>query len=171
MPLDLTGRIKDALARPGPVRTIGQPVYEVYWKGREAVVPSQRRERRADHAFDETYGTRTTGHINRRKLGIKSDNLQLAHAYAPIRPAEFAAVMDMVEVDFESSVFVDFGSGMGRALLLASDYPFRRIVGVEISPLLHEIALGNIEVYSSSSRISATPCPAATGRIASALPA
>ena len=34
----------------------------------------------------------------------------------------------------------DLGSGKGRTLLMASDYPFRRIVGVELLPALHQIA-------------------------------
>ena len=33
---------------------------------------------------------------------------------------------------------------MGRAVMLACTHPFRQIVGVEISPALHEIALDNI---------------------------
>ena len=50
---------------------------------------------------------------------------------------------DEVRVD---DVLIDLGSGMGRAVILAAKrYPFRRIVGVEIAPELHEIALRNIE--------------------------
>lgn len=42
-------------------------------------------------------------------------------------------------------VFVDFGCGKGRVLLCAARYPFARVVGVEISPRLSEIARRNIE--------------------------
>jgi hypothetical protein len=43
-------------------------------------------------------------------------------------------------------VLIDFGSGMGRVVVLAAKrYRFRRIIGVEISPQLHEIAKQNVE--------------------------
>jgi SAM-dependent methyltransferase len=41
-------------------------------------------------------------------------------------------------------VFVDLGSGKGRILLMAAEFPFRRIEGVELSPDMHRIALNNI---------------------------
>jgi SAM-dependent methyltransferase len=55
--------------------------------------------------------------------------------------------MDSVDVRHEDFEFVDLGSGKGKALLLASDYPFKRIIGVEFSPVLHLIALDNISRY------------------------
>ena len=39
--------------------------------------------------------------------------------------------------------FLDIGSGKGRVLMLASDAPFRHIVGVELSPALTAIACGS----------------------------
>jgi precorrin-6B methylase 2 len=44
-----------------------------------------------------------------------------------------------------TDVFVDFGSGMGRLLQQAAKYPFARVVGVEISEELNEIARQNFE--------------------------
>lgn len=54
--------------------------------------------------------------------------------------------------DFHDFVFVDFGSGKGRTLLMASDYPFLRIVGVEILPALHQAAQENLSKYRSESQ-------------------
>jgi SAM-dependent methyltransferase len=51
--------------------------------------------------------------------------------------------------------FVDIGSGLGRALLVASEYPFRRVVGYEISPRLNEAAVENIECFHASGRMVA----------------
>lgn len=42
-------------------------------------------------------------------------------------------------------VFVDFGSGKGRVLYRAARYPFKRVVGVEISAALSSIARSNLE--------------------------
>jgi hypothetical protein len=52
-------------------------------------------------------------------------------------------VLDRCDIT-PSDVFVDFGSGKGRVVYQAASYPFRRIVGVEISPELTRIARANI---------------------------
>jgi SAM-dependent methyltransferase len=44
-----------------------------------------------------------------------------------------------------NEVFLDMGCGMGRPLVVASQYPFRRIIGVEISPELTAAARRNVE--------------------------
>ena len=54
--------------------------------------------------------------------------------------------------DFRDFIFIDLGSGKGRALLMASDYPFRRIVGVELLPQLHRAAQDNLTKYRSETQ-------------------
>jgi hypothetical protein len=44
-------------------------------------------------------------------------------------------------------VFVDFGSGKGRAVMLAAALPFKRVVGVEFAEALHRTAEENVEQY------------------------
>jgi SAM-dependent methyltransferase len=41
--------------------------------------------------------------------------------------------------------FVDFGSGKGRVLHLAAQFPFRRVIGVELDAELNRVARANIE--------------------------
>jgi SAM-dependent methyltransferase len=43
----------------------------------------------------------------------------------------------------EEFSFVDVGAGMGRAMLLASEYPFRKVEGIELTPILATIARRN----------------------------
>ena len=45
----------------------------------------------------------------------------------------------------EDVVFVDYGAGKGRALAAAAARPFRKVIGVEISGELVEIARGNLD--------------------------
>jgi SAM-dependent methyltransferase len=45
----------------------------------------------------------------------------------------------------DEDVFLDIGSGKGRVLLQAARYPFRRVVGLEISEELNRIARANLE--------------------------
>jgi SAM-dependent methyltransferase len=49
------------------------------------------------------------------------------------------------DVVSEGDVFVDLGSGKGRVCLEAARlYPFSRVIGVEVSPELNEIAAANL---------------------------
>jgi SAM-dependent methyltransferase len=57
-----------------------------------------------------------------------------------------------LDIAFEDYTFVDFGSGKGRALLLASEFPFKRILGLEFSPELHRTAEENIRRYNSATQ-------------------
>jgi SAM-dependent methyltransferase len=71
-----------------------------------------------------------------------------AHAthYEPVDVADFHALLACIPLQaIERSTFVDVGAGMGRALLLASSYPFKQIVGVEVSAGLCEVAHENLE--------------------------
>ena len=42
-------------------------------------------------------------------------------------------------------VFVDYGSGMGRVLIIAGHEPFKRVIGVEMSEQLNEVARENLD--------------------------
>jgi predicted RNA methylase len=50
---------------------------------------------------------------------------------------------------------MDVGAGMGRAVLLAAELPFRRVVGVELNPTLARIARKNLAVWRASRRAQA----------------
>jgi SAM-dependent methyltransferase len=52
----------------------------------------------------------------------------------------------------EELVFVDLGSGKGRPVLVASEFPFRRVIGVEFAKQLHDIATRNGRRYVSSTQ-------------------
>lgn len=51
----------------------------------------------------------------------------------------------------KETAFVDMGCGKGKALLLACEYGFRRVVGVEFSAELCEIARTNLARYAQRS--------------------
>jgi predicted RNA methylase len=58
-------------------------------------------------------------------------------------------LLDALPLASSRFTFIDLGSGKGRSLLVASERPFERIVGVELMPELHRIAQRNVEVYRS----------------------
>lgn len=51
--------------------------------------------------------------------------------YGPVDLLHFAALLRQVDIAAGGFVFCDFGCGRGRALMLASEYPFHAIRGVE----------------------------------------
>jgi SAM-dependent methyltransferase len=57
----------------------------------------------------------------------------------------------------ESCTFVDLGCGKGRPLLVATEFPFKEIIGVELSPRLSDIARKNAarfaELYPDRTRV------------------
>jgi predicted RNA methylase len=52
-----------------------------------------------------------------------------------------------VQADLRDYVFIDMGAGKGLALLMASQYQFKKIIGVEYSETLAAIAHSNISAH------------------------
>lgn len=141
-------RIRRSLRERGAVATLRSSLSAPLRLFREyrSVKSVPRAGERSD--FDREFGVDTDGEFNGwthlSDLEIKSRNWIEGVDYTPIPPRQFAAAMAAVPLRHEDFTFIDFGSGKGRALLLASEYPFRRVIGVEFSPELHAIAQANI---------------------------
>jgi SAM-dependent methyltransferase len=113
--------------------------------------PEHRRQRYGDMEYDWEHRVNTTSGT----VGWRARLLGLFHsAYQPTEPAVFREMMARLPIfseqfKFDQFTFVDLGSGKGRTLLMASEYPFRRIVGVELMAELHRAAEENVRVYRS----------------------
>jgi len=108
--------------------------------------PERKRQRYGDVEYDWEYRVDTTS----ATVGWRSRLLGLLHSpYQPIEPELFREMMAELKIDFSQFTFIDIGSGKGRALLLAAEYPFQRILGVELLPELNLIAQQNIKKFSS----------------------
>ncbi len=122
---------------------------------RRALQPAPKRAHRpkeyaAVHPFDRQYGVETSGLLPAEELTSNFGNTDLYNAgYFGVAPSAFRQMLERLQPPFEQYTFVDLGAGKGRAMLIASEYPFRAICGVEISPRLHAIALDNIARYSN----------------------
>ena len=115
--------------------------------------PEGRRQRYGDADYDWEHRVNTTS----AALSWRDRLLGVFHS--PYQPTEAALFHEMIEAvrahvrhDLEDFTFIDLGSGKGRTLLMASDYPFRRVVGVELLPALHQAALENLSKYKSESQ-------------------
>jgi hypothetical protein len=85
---------------------------------------------------------RTSGAITLQELGIEHPERE------PYRPTSWFLLRRALPVESvgPDDVFIDFGSGMGRVTFQAArHYPFKRVIGVELSQNLHDIARANID--------------------------
>lgn len=98
--------------------------------------------------FERRYGVRTAGYIDLAELGLASDERE---NYKPTGWLSLRRILPRRDVN-ANDVFIDFGSGKGRAVIEAARYPFRRVIGVELSKVLHDIACENIERSASRLR-------------------
>jgi SAM-dependent methyltransferase len=97
--------------------------------------------------FDLVHGVTTMGVVDLRELNLNTRNNLQGRSYEGIDPRMFRRMFSQIGGDYRGFTFVDFGSGKGRAVLLASELPFKRIVGVEFSTELCAIAERNIRNY------------------------
>jgi hypothetical protein len=101
--------------------------------------------------FDIVHGVQTAGIVDLSELEVTSHNYAYGIRYQATPVALFMEMMSYVPVR-SGQVFVDFVSGKGRTLLLASEMPFKRIIGIEFVPTLHSIAERNIQLYRSTTQ-------------------
>jgi hypothetical protein len=109
------------------------------------LTPSRRRSRYGDIDYDFDHGVDTTW--ANVPLRTRFRELLSGGRYQPSEPSLFHQILHSLPVAPNGFTFIDLGSGKGRTLLMASDYPFRRIVGVEFLVELEIIARHNIARY------------------------
>ncbi|HEX4933155.1 MAG TPA: class I SAM-dependent methyltransferase, partial [Gemmatimonadaceae bacterium] len=99
--------------------------------------------------FDWTHRVETCGDVAPSRENVASDTLTHGRAYSPSHVTLLPRLFGSLDIDYGRYTFVDIGCGKGRALLVASEFPFRRIVGVEYDAQLHAIASRNVQRYRS----------------------
>jgi SAM-dependent methyltransferase len=117
------------------------------WSALLELLPSRRKAAFGDLDYDWEHSVDTTR--SNASVGTQFVTGMMARPYFATEPWLFQQIMQAIPVDFSQFTFVDLGCGKGRVLLMASDYPFRRIIGVEFMPELHRTAQKNIAGFSS----------------------
>jgi SAM-dependent methyltransferase len=141
----------DVASRQGSLAATRSLLAEL-WEFVRDSTPSRRRQRFGDADYDWDYRVTTSGAVQWRErlLGV------FHSAYQPTEPGLFhemlTAFRNTANANFEEFTFIDLGSGKGRTLLMASEYPFRRVLGIELLPALHRIAQENLAQYKSDSQ-------------------
>lgn len=133
------------MARHGSLTTLRLFFSEIWGFLRDST-PEQRRRRYGDAEYDWDHRVDTTS----ATVGWRDRLLGVFHSpYQPTEPALFSEMLSALPIDFSNFTFIDLGSGKGRTLMMAANYPFHKIIGVELLPELHRVAQQNLSQYSS----------------------
>jgi SAM-dependent methyltransferase len=128
-----TEGLRSALMLVG--KNLPQPVLE--WQIRRLKLAHQR--------FDRKYQIDTCMPVALADLETTAPGAKFANRYQGTPVAVLHRILRRLKVDRQRFTFIDLGSGKGRVLLIAAQYPFKSVVGVEFSKTLHDIALKNIQ--------------------------
>lgn len=134
----------------GAIRLIPKNV----WNAISYFAPSRRRVRRSLAEFDRRFGVDTAG--SRPVGSLRVPAAISAHAAQYQTAGELNVYLQGLVIDHAQYTFVDYGCGKGRILLMASEYPFKEIIGVEYSAELVTIARSNVASFYSPTQLCAS---------------
>ncbi len=97
--------------------------------------------------MERHYGIDTTGLIELDILQIPYSNVRHGVRYEAVPYATLKRIFQLLPLDYRHYVFVDLGSGKGRALFVAAEVGFKKVLGAEFSPELHRAAEQNLAYY------------------------
>ena len=111
-------------------------------------------KREEEDGFDYASNTETSQILDQLLLpeAVSPYRFRECARYHPSPIKSFRLILDSINaagVNYRNYSFIDVGCGLGRNLLIALDYPFRKIIGIEISSYLHQMCLANIESYKA----------------------
>jgi SAM-dependent methyltransferase len=104
------------------------------------------------HPFDQIHGTDTSGLVPARDLVTGHPHDEHVTAYYGVAPSILRSLIERWRETppphpLRSYTFLDLGCGKGRAILLASEFRFREVVGVELNPEMAAIADRNAQLW------------------------
>ena len=99
-----------------------------------------------DALFELRYGVRTGRMVGLGDLEVVGDNKDQGYYYQAVQVSVFRSVFDSFQIPADG-VFVDYGSGKGRAVMLSIEYGFHRAVGIEFARDLCREAEHNLDKF------------------------
>ena len=114
------------------------------------------------HPFDLQHNVDTSGLLYADKLLTGHAHDAASEGYYATAPSLFHGAVSrwqatlgeslspLVPPSLPDYIFLDLGCGKGRVLMMASDYPFQKITGIELSPKLAKVARRNLAKWMSA---------------------
>jgi hypothetical protein len=116
------------------------------------------------HPFDQIHGVDTSGLIPAGNLITGHPNDSHVTAYYGVAPSILRTLIDLWRGTspphpIDHYAFIDFGAGKGRAMLVASEFPFHQVIGIEFNPTLADIAQLNLDHWLATHAADNTAPP------------
>ena len=108
-----------------------------------AVRPGLLVQQVGNRVFDWLNDMDTAAEVSRGALGFTDERLGMHGATSWRSVVEVRQLLHGLEIS-QRDAFMDVGCGKGRMVCVAAQYPFARVVGVEISPELSTVARANV---------------------------
>jgi predicted RNA methylase len=105
-----------------------------------------------DVEFDRKWGVDTSGILVTDKSDAVGSNWIFGTKYQGCSASDLEQVLNDFHLQHSEFTFIDFGSGKGRGVLIAALFPFKRIIGVEYSEQLCEIARLNWKRFPADAK-------------------
>lgn len=100
------------------------------------------------HPIDAQYGIETSSRVKAAQMSTGDDLVDRENiGYVGSQPSLIRRALARID-DLSQATFIDLGCGKGRALAVASEYPFRRVVGIEASEPICVQARANAAVIA-----------------------
>jgi 16S rRNA G966 N2-methylase RsmD len=106
----------------------------------------------SDLLFDMKYKIDTINTEQLENLEIDSPNKQHGVYYEGTNAYIFKNAFASLKIHAPNCVFIDFGSGKGKAMFMAAERGFRKVIGVEFSIELVDICRKNLEIFKAKTK-------------------
>lgn len=110
----------------------------------------------SDLVFDLKYQVDTINTAPLEALKIDSPNKAVGNYYEGTNAYIFQKMISKVALQPSQVTFVDFGSGKGKAMFMAAERGFRKVIGVEFSIELVETCRRNLEIFKRKTNSATT---------------
>jgi len=100
---------------------------------------------RVPDAFDLEHRVETAKEVSLFQLDVSSPHESAGFGYQPSPVEVCNELFSSLPIRHQDFTFIDVGAGKGRVLLVASGFPFKRLIGVEFARELVDLALENME--------------------------
>jgi SAM-dependent methyltransferase len=94
-----------------------------------------------DNLYEKYFNVNTKGYVSINDLGISNPE---SVDYSPVHYKHIFNMLKKLRIETINSTLLDYGCGKGRAIIIAAAFQYKKIIGVEISDLIH-VAKNNID--------------------------
>ncbi|MEM9077773.1 MAG: class I SAM-dependent methyltransferase [Bacteroidota bacterium] len=100
-----------------------------------------------DIYYDFKYNIDTDAHVVLENLDLSKEQKEHYYWYEGTKVRPLKKLFKRLDIPKEKC-FIDIGSGKGRVLLVAAEYGFKKVIGLELSQSLYQISKNNMDTFN-----------------------